>query len=116
MIKEIMSHFPRQLPKTTDEFNAFCDEIIATYPGIPDDDDTRFAIATMMMHLGPLTTHMSHAYFIKSLYKSFTNEVAFERLEEYKKNAKEKAELKREADKLIAAEHDSETPYAATVQ
>ena len=44
MIKEIMSHFPRQLPKTTDEFNAFCDEIIATYPGIPDDDDTRFAI------------------------------------------------------------------------
>ena len=74
---------PRPLPMGRKEFDEWSDRIIsgALVPGGEDNKEVfvesqRFALANMLMHLGPTESHKPDAFFIHSLRKFGFNQVA----------------------------------------
>jgi hypothetical protein len=59
------------------EFHSWADRIIsgALVPGAKHEDQ-KFALASMIMHLGPTESHKEDAYFIHALRKGASNQVA----------------------------------------
>ncbi len=68
----------RQLPLGSEEFEIWSDRIISGVPllNAADKDSLKFALATMILHLGPQESHKADLYFLKSLLKSAANQVA----------------------------------------
>lgn len=74
---------PRELPMGVTEFHDWADRLIggALIPGGEVDpkafvDSQKFALANMLMHLGPTESHKPDAFFIHSLRKFAVNQVA----------------------------------------
>ena len=74
---------PRSLPMGRAEFEEWSNRIIggALIPGGKEDpqvfhDSQKFALANMLMHLGPTESHKPDAHFIHSLRKFAVNQVA----------------------------------------
>lgn len=73
---------PRPLPMGLDAFTEWSNRIIAgaLIPGEGDVhvfyESQKFALANMLMHLGPTESHKPDAYFIHSLRKFAVNQVA----------------------------------------
>jgi hypothetical protein len=74
---------PRPLPMGLTEFHEWSDRIIggALLPCEPDKleifiESQKFALANMLMHLGPTESHKPDAFFIHSLRKFAVNQVA----------------------------------------
>ncbi len=75
---------PRPLPMGLKEFYDWSDRIIsgAIVPHGDDidasifNDSQRFALANMLLHLGPTESHKPDAFFIHSLRKFAVNQVA----------------------------------------
>ncbi len=74
---------PRPLPMGKQEFEEWSDRIIggALVPGGAEDpasfvESQKFALANMLMHLGPTESHKPDAFFIHSLRKFAVNQVA----------------------------------------
>lgn len=90
---------PRPLPLGRKEFGEWAHRIIggACLPVVEGEDpiafieSQKFALATMIMHLGPTESHKPDAYFIHSLRKSASNQVAHTLLQEMKLARLEKA-------------------------
>jgi hypothetical protein len=97
----------RPLPTGMTEFDEWSDRIISgtLLPATPNSQ--KFALATMLMHLGPTVDHECDAYFIKSLRKSAINQIAHAKMQELK--AQESARLQAEAASK-AAENPAVTP------
>lgn len=74
----------RPLPMGRNEFMVWSDRIIAgaLVPADPNQDSLvyidsiRYALANMLLHLGPTESHKPDAYFIHSLRKFAINQVA----------------------------------------
>ncbi len=73
----------RPLPMGRKDFDEWSDRIIggALIPGGEDDleffhNSQRFALANMIMHLGPTESHKPDAFFVHSLRKFAINQVA----------------------------------------
>lgn len=73
----------RPLPIGVSEFHEWSDRIIsgALLPGGTDDpkvfiESQKFALAGMLMHLGPTESYKEDAYFIHSLRKVAVNQIA----------------------------------------
>lgn len=111
---------PRPLPMGMAEFNEWASRIIggALLPKDPAADQKvfeegqTFALANMLLHLGPTESHKPDAFFIHSLRKFAVNQVADAvrvelrdkakaRLAEQEAAAKEASALKQEETKLI---------------
>lgn len=75
--------FSSRLPLGAEEFDTFCESILSTYD-IPPFPSYRRAIASMIMHLGPTTTHVPKMFFAKSIKKAMANEVAFNKIQQFK--------------------------------
>lgn len=56
------------------------------------DDSYYHSIAVMIQHLPPTKVYKSKAWFAASIYNAQAREVAFYKIQEYQKKAKELAE------------------------
>lgn len=102
---------PRALPMGLSEFHQWSDRIIsgAVVPGGKEDPEVflqsqKFALANMLMHLGPTESHKPDAFFIHSLRKFAVNQVA----DTIRKELHEAAKARTAAEEAKKAE--SETP------
>lgn len=83
---------PRPLPMGQKEFVEWTDRIISGAL-IPCDDRESLvgALSAMLMNLGPTESHKPDAFFIHSLRKAATNQVAHANFQAIKKRKEEKA-------------------------
>ena len=101
ILKYLASLAPTKLPVGMTEFNTWADSIIELSGNYADADSMRFAIATMVLHLGAQKSSVPKNYFVRSLRKTAANQVAQGVFQEIK--------LKQlEAAKLAAAKQQSE--------
>lgn len=89
----------RPLPVGMTEFNEWADRIISGALIDVERDSQLYALATMIMQLGPHESHKEDAYFIHGLRKSAANQIAdAKRRELYAvKKAKEDEEKAKQA-------------------
>jgi len=76
------------LPTGMAAFDAWAERIIANSSLPADPDSQKFALATMLMHLGPTEDWKEDSYFIKSLRKAAVNQVAHAKMSEIRDAAK----------------------------
>lgn len=91
----IRYRFPSKLPTGMTEFEDFVQSILVAYK-LPDLPSYKNAVATMIMHLSPQQSYAPKAYFAKGIRKSMANQIAYSKIQEYKKleEEREKAEEK----------------------
>lgn len=89
----------RPLPIGIQEFDEWADRIISGTLLPAEPDSMKFALSTMLLHLGPQEDHREDAYFIHSLRKSAVNQIAHAKMKELKDAAQ-----KRIDDEKLAAE------------
>lgn len=105
----------RPLPMGMKDFDVWADRIISgTLIDVPDEvlaeanhTSLKFALSTMLLHLGPQESHKEDAYFIHSLRKSAVNQIAHAKMKELKDAAQKKADEekeKKDAETLKASE------------
>lgn len=103
----------RPLPMGVQEFQEWSERIIsgALLPGGEEDpiifqESQRYALANMLLHLGPTESHKPDAYFIHSLRKVAINQVADSiRRELYEKKLKKQVnELTEERENVQTSE------------
>lgn len=83
---------PRALPMGKEEFHVWADRIIAGALCPADVESQKFALANMLMHLGPTESHKADAFFIHSLRKFAVNQVADSIRKEIHEDAKKRLE------------------------
>lgn len=86
----LAGRLPHKLPKSVKEFDLLAMRVCDAY-GMEYNDSYRHAIATMIMHMGPLETHKSLKYFASSLKKSAANQIAYQVIQDLRE-AKAKEE------------------------
>ena len=92
---------PRQLPLGMQEFEEWSDRIISGVPILSADTEAqKFALATMLMQLGPQESHKPDIFFLKTLLKAAVNQVAHAKMTNIK-DARIAKFTKEEADKAI---------------
>lgn len=74
--QKVRDFFPSALPRGMTEFESWSKTIITTY-SLPDNDSTVFALAIMISQLSPTTASKANRYFVNSVRKSMSNQVAF---------------------------------------
>lgn len=95
---------PRPLPMGRKEFDQWINRILSgSLLPCTDRESMEFALATMLMHLGPQESHKPDAFFIHSLRKSAVNQVAHARMQEIKTQAE--GRLKDELAREILTKH-----------
>jgi len=100
--KRIKAKFKEVLPQGLTEHNEWAGEILDLYQ-LPDNDSTRFAIATSILHLPASTVHYSKEYFGNTLRKGASNEVAAFIMQELKAKQKAKIEAEQKAALEVAS-------------
>ena len=91
-INRITHFLPTALPREANELEALFDDVLFTYD-IPNDPIYHHAMASLVMHLGPLTTRKSKRFFAHSVIKQIANQVAYDKIQEIKKEAMKREEL-----------------------
>jgi hypothetical protein len=71
----IRSFFPSSLPQGMTEYNNWAFSIISLSK-LPDNDSTRFALGSMIMHMGSRQDVKPMRFFVKQLRKAAANEIA----------------------------------------
>lgn len=89
---------PRPLPMGIAEFNEWSDRIIAGAMVPADASSLKFALAEMIMHLKPTESHCCDAFFIHSLRKGASNQIAYAMMEKLRNEGKERLRRKEEID------------------
>lgn len=113
----------RPLPMGRLEFDAWSDRIIsgALVPGGGDSpeiflESQKFALANMLLHLGPTESHKPDAFFIHSLRKFAVNQVADTVRKELHEQAKLRTAAEEAAKKVRDDQERAEGPSEALVQ
>jgi hypothetical protein len=95
---------PRPLPMGRTDFDEWSHRIIsgALVPGGEEDaevfiDSQRYALANMLIHLGPTESHKPDAHFIHSLRKFAINQVAHSIAQELKIKCNERLDAREKA-------------------
>lgn len=112
------------MPLTPEEFEEWSERIISGALIVKTDDakalrtSQRFALASIIMHLGPTESHKPDAYFIHSLRKGAANQVAHAVLCKIKEEQKAKEEAaKKVADDLaLTAAKDAQSAVILTAE
>lgn len=79
--------WPEKLPVTREEIDVLIKDVIFS-ENVPDDPTYHHAIAAALMHLGPVTHRKARRFFSKSVRKSIANQVAFEKIQALRDEAK----------------------------
>lgn len=96
----------RPLPLGMTEFDEWSDRIISGTLLPADPESMKFALATMLLHLGPQEDHREDAFFIHSLRKSAVNQIAHAKMEEIRAKAKARLAAEEEAKKAEQEKSD----------
>jgi len=107
LLKQILSLVPSRLPVGVSEFETWANSIIELSGEFADRDSMNFALATMVMHLGPQRSTVSKNYFVRSLRKAAANQVAGQVFQDIKERQKQ-AEEKRKQDEAALNEQSQE--------
>lgn len=94
-IKKILAFIPTPLPVGLTAFDAWVTDLLDLYQ-FPDLPSYRQAIATMVLHLGSLTSSKSRHFFARTIKASMSKQVAYEALQQSRAKA-EAAEKPAEA-------------------
>jgi hypothetical protein len=89
LFEQFLAFFPAPLPRGMTEFDTWSARLIFAY-GLPDNDSIRFALATMIMHLGPTECDKPRRYFGRAVLKGMSAQVANNVM--YQLKEKQKAE------------------------
>lgn len=103
---------PRPLPLGVKEFHAWADRVIAGALITATPDSQKFALASMILHLGPTESHKPDAFFVHSLRKSAANQVADAMLREIREAAKLRFSAEEAAKPLAEGKMGGEDPEA----
>lgn len=86
---KLMGMIPGPLPHLGIlSFDEFCNDIFTRYD-LPDLPSYRNAIASMIMHLGPTCAYKSKFFFAVSVKKAMANQIAYEKIQQLKKEEAE---------------------------
>lgn len=101
---------PRPLPMGRKEFDEWADRLISGALVTADAPSQKFALANMLLHLGPTESHKPDAHFIHSLRKFAVNQVADAVRKELHEEAKARtaAEEAAKSDEQKAVEESGE--------
>jgi len=99
----LLSLIPTPLPLGMAEFDAWAEDVIAlgAFP-ITDKDSIKFAMATMIMHLGPQSAFKPKFYFVLSVRAGAAKQIAAGKFQEIK--AKQQAEATAQAQQVASNE------------
>lgn len=75
VFKKALAWAPTKLPIGVEEFNAWAQDILATYD-FPDNDSTRWALGAMIMHLGQTDACKPKRFFGLALHAAAAKQVA----------------------------------------
>lgn len=103
--------FPSAVPIGRTAFDVWADSIIQPW-GFPDNESLRFALASMVMHLGPTDAFKPRWYFVKTLRTAMAKQVASTVFVEIKEK-QQAAEAKAARDKITQAEATATTAAAS---
>lgn len=103
---------PTRLPIGLTEFNEWASSVLSLYD-FPDNDSTRWALASMVIHLGPTDAYKPKRYFGLSIRAGAAKQVAGTVFQELKLKD-QAARAKAEQDKK-SAEATATTPAASNV-
>lgn len=109
-LSKLRNFLPSALPRGMSDFDSWSDDVISTYD-LPANDSIKFALATMILHLGPTDSHKSKRYFAKCVLKGMSAQVASSVM--YTLKEKQKAE---EVAAKQLAEAPANSQVAANVQ
>lgn len=91
LLKRLMSYFPCPLPVGMSQFETWSDSIIALSGPYADSDSMKFAIASMIMHLGAQRSYVPKNFFVRSLRKTAANQIAGQVFQNIKQKQAEEA-------------------------
>lgn len=87
IIKQIRGMFPSPLPTGVTAFNAWADDLQATYTLPTEDKDSiRFTLASIIMHLGQQAGMKSKYFFYITLKAAASKQVAGQVFSDIKEN------------------------------
>ncbi len=89
---KILGFIPTHLPVGMTEFEAWAKRVIHTYD-LPQNDSSKFALATMILHAGSTEAKKAIRYFGLSARKSMANQVAAQVMQDLKTKQAEATKL-----------------------
>lgn len=101
LVKLLLALFPTKLPQGVPQFHAWADGMIALYDfPTKDVDSIKFALASMVLHLGATSAYKSKFYFFLSISAGAAKQVAGSIFYEIKQKQQQEAAAAAEAHKL----------------
>lgn len=94
---------PRALPTGRAEFEEWAERVLSGVTFTADKRSLRFALAQMLMQIGPVEAFKPDGYFIKALHVAATKQVAFEIGNELKIQAQKEIEADKAKQTIEAA-------------
>lgn len=91
VFKRALGLVPTKLPQGMTEFHLWADSVIEL-AGLPNNDSTKFSVATMILHLPPTDAYKAKEYFVRSLIKAAANQIAHGTMTELKEKQVKLAE------------------------
>lgn len=105
VINTVFSHLPTRLPVGLTEFNTWADSIIELSGKYANEDDMKFALASMVIHADAKHGALPKNYFVVRLRKAACNQVASQVFQDIKK---------RQADELAKKQLEDTTKETST--
>jgi hypothetical protein len=118
-IGKILGFFPTLLPVGVSQFNEWAKSIIEIYKPAADVRSVRFALATMLLHLGPTEARKPKRYFALCLHKGAAAQVGAYMFTQIKTEQEDelkalKEASEREATLRLVPNEATTTPEAAS--
>jgi hypothetical protein len=99
-IRRLLALIPTKLPTGMTEFEEWSDDVLDLY-NMPNNDSTKFALATSIMHLSATDAFKPKEYFGRILLKGAATQIAYAKMQEAKTRQEEKAKAEVEAAKQL---------------
>lgn len=113
-VNMLLSPIPRSLPVGVQAFHKWSDRIISIGGKFADTDSLKFALASMILHLGAQSDKKSDLYFIRSLRKTAANQVAGQIFQDIKIKQQEAAKAASAADTVPPVPVDEQKAVPTT--
>lgn len=93
----LLSYIPTPLPTTPQGIESFTDSILELGGWDQANISFRNAIVTQILHVPMGTNNVPKQFFIKTIRRSITNQLAYARMNDYKQQEKQVNETVKEA-------------------
>lgn len=93
LARQLAGLFPSAVPVGINEFEAWSQSIIDTYPIPADNDSIKFALATMVLHSGPTSAYVPKFKYFLMLRAGMAKQIAGAVFQDIKTKQQERAKL-----------------------